>query len=165
MSVNPPRSAYAAAMTLTTRGTPVPAEIIEPLEMLMFGAIGMTTLALSGASAGELTLPQWRLLVVLGRADAARVGVLATAVGMSLPSTSRLIRRLERRGLVTTERDTDDRRATRVRLTREGIDLRDHVIARRREMMEAAIRARAPRLPHGLAAGLASIAHAFVDYE
>jgi DNA-binding MarR family transcriptional regulator len=152
-------------MATTTTEVPVPAEIIEPLELLMFGAIGMTTLALSAASAGELTISQWRVLVVLGRVDAARVGELAAAVGVSLPSTSRLVRRLERRGLVTTERDTEDRRATLVRMTPEGRDIRDEVINRRRAMMEAAIAARAPRLPAGLAAGLTAIALAFDAYE
>ena len=131
----------------------------------MFGAIGMTTLALSAASAGELTISQWRVLVVLGRVDTARVGGLATAVGVSLPSTSRLVRRLERRGLVTTERDMEDRRATLVRMTRQGRNIRDSVIIRRRAMMEAAIAAGAPSLPRGLAEGLTAIARAFDAYE
>lgn len=143
----------------------MPAEIIEPLELLMFGAIGMTALALSAASAGELTLSQWRVLVVLGRADRARVGELATAIGTSLPSTSRLVRRLERRGLVTTERDMEDRRATLVRMTTQGRHLRDDVIERRRTMMEAAISVSAPRLPRGLAEGLSALARAFDRYE
>lgn len=108
---------------------------------------------------------QWRVLVVLGRVDTARVGGLATAVGVSLPSTSRLVRRLERRGLVTTERDMEDRRATLVRITRQGRNIRDSVIIRRRTMMEAAIAARAPSLPRGLAEGLTAIARAFDAYE
>jgi DNA-binding MarR family transcriptional regulator len=84
---------------------------------------------------------------------------------MSLPSTSRLVRRLERRGLVTTERDADDRRATLVRMTRLGRGLRDEVIHRRRAMMEGAILSHAPNLPRGLAPGLAAIARAFDEYE
>jgi DNA-binding MarR family transcriptional regulator len=143
----------------------MPADIIGPLELLMFGAIGMTTLALSAASAGELTLSQWRALVVLGRRDSARVGEVAGAVGMSLPSTSRLIRRLERRGLVSTERDEGDRRATRVRLTERGRELREEVVRRRRSLMEAALVAHAPTLPPGLGPGLESIARAFDEYE
>jgi DNA-binding MarR family transcriptional regulator len=143
----------------------MPIEIIEPLELLMFEAIGITAVALARASAGELTLAQWRALVVLGRRDAVRVGEIAIAIGGSLPSTSRLVQRLERRGLVTTERDEADRRATLVRMTSKGGDLRMAVIASRRRAMEAALAAFAPQLPRGLAPGLAAIARAFDQYR
>jgi DNA-binding MarR family transcriptional regulator len=152
-------------MTIATEEQVVPADIIESLEMLMFGAVGMTTLALSAASAGELTLSQWRALVVIGKVDAVRVGDIALAVGISLPSASRLVQRLERRHLVTTERDEADRRATLVRLTAKGHELRDEVVARRRGLMESALAAHAPTLPRGLMAGLAAIARAFDRYE
>jgi DNA-binding MarR family transcriptional regulator len=143
----------------------MPVEIIEPLEVLMFEAIGMTAVALATAAAGELTLAQWRALVVLGRRDAVRVGEIATAIGGSLPSTSRLIQRLERRGLVTTERDESDRRATLVRMTPKGTDLRKAVIVSRRRAMDAALAAFAPRLPRGLVPGLKTIARAFDQYR
>jgi DNA-binding MarR family transcriptional regulator len=151
-------------MATTDEETLVPAAIIEPLELLMFGAIGMTTLALASSSTRELTLSGWRALVILDRADKTRVGTLANAVGMSLPSASRLIRRLERDGLVTTERDETDRRATLVKLTRKGHRLRDQVVARRRAMMEKALSTRSPKLPRGLAPGLEAIARAFEPY-
>lgn len=143
----------------------MPIDIIESLELLVFEAIGMTAVALSLVSTGELTLAQWRALVVLGRGDGLRVGEIAQAVGMSLPSTSRLIQRLERRGLVTTERDQSDRRATLVRLTESGKEVREAVVKRRREMMEAALERHAPRLPRGLAPGLNAIATAFDQYR
>jgi DNA-binding MarR family transcriptional regulator len=143
----------------------MPTEILEPLEILIFEAIGMTAVALATASAGELTLAQWRALVVLGRSDAVRVGAIAAAIGGSLPSTSRLIQRLERRGLVTTERDESDRRATLVRITQNGRELRKAVLAARRRAMEGALCAFAPKLPSGLAPGLAAIARAFDQYR
>lgn len=139
----------------------MPAEIIEALELLMFGAIGLTTLALAGSATRELTLSGWRALVILNRSEKTRVGVLASAVGMPLPSASRLVRRLERDGLVTTERDEADRRATLVKLTPAGHQLRDRVVARRRALMEEALATRSPKIPKGLAPGLAAIAHAF----
>lgn len=142
----------------------MPAEIIEPLELLVFGAIGMTTIALAGASAGELTLSQWRALVIVGRVEHVRVGELASAVGMSRPSASRLVRRLERRGLVSTERAEDDRRATLVRITPGGRILREEVVARRRALMEAALTTGAPKIPKGLVPGLTLIGRAFRDY-
>lgn len=143
----------------------MPADIIEPLEILMFEAIGLTALALAKVSAGELTLAQWRAVVVLGRTDAVRVGEIANAIGMSLPSTSRLIQRLERRELVTTERDETDRRATLVRMTKRGHEVRAAVVKCRREMMDSALQQFAPRLPRGLAPGLTAIATAFDRYR
>lgn len=142
----------------------VPADVIEALETLMYGAVGMTAVALSAAAAGELTLSQWRALVVIGRGEATRVGVIGAAVGMSLPSASRLVRRLERRGLVSTERDEGDRRATLVRMTLAGRALRDDVIVRRRALMEEALATRSPRLPTGLVPGLEVLGDAFGEY-
>lgn len=143
----------------------MPTEIVEPLETLMFEAIGLTTIALSVAAAGELTLPQWRALVVIGRARALRVGDIAATIGMTLPSTSRLVRRLERNGLVTTGRDESDRRATLVQLSPEGRVLREKVVQCRRSMIDEALASRASVLPRGLAAGLRVIAVAFQDYK
>lgn len=143
----------------------IPADIVESLELLFFGAIGITSFALADASATELTLPQWRALVVVGRADAIRVGDIAARIGLSLPSTSRLIGRLERRGYVSTERDESDRRATLVRLTPGGRSVRESVIVRRRELMSSALSAQSARLPKDLSKGLATLAKAFDRYE
>ncbi len=151
------------AMTIGIESGPLAAQILEYLEPLMFGAIGMTTLALAAASAGELTIAQWRTLIVIGRGDA-RVGEVAAAVGGSLSSTSRLIRRLERRGLVATERDESDRRATRVRMTEAGLALRSDVVTRRRALMQRALERHSPRLPAELVPGLVVIGDAFADY-
>lgn len=151
-------------MATTDEEAVIPAEIIQSLELLMFEAIGMTTVALANASTGELTLAQWRALVVIGRTDEVRVGDIAGAVGMSLPSTSRLVQRLERRQLVTTARDETDRRATLVRLTARGHELRERVVACRRELMEQALAARAGTLPRALPAGLRALATAFDQY-
>ncbi len=152
-------------MTGTAAPAAIPAEILDSLELLLFGAIGMTTIALAEASASDLTLSQWRALVVIGRVDAIRVGDTAARIGMSLPSTSRLLARLEKRGYLHSERDESDRRATLVRLTAAGSGVRAAVIARRRELMTAAVSAHATRLPKDLSKGLATLAEAFDRYE
>jgi DNA-binding MarR family transcriptional regulator len=152
-------------MATNDREALVPADIVQSLEQLMFAAIGMTTLALAGSSTRDLTLSGWRALVILDRAEKTRVGTLAQGVGMSLPSASRLVRRMERDGLVLTERDESDRRATLVSLTQKGHVLRDLVVARRRALMDEALAAKSPKLPRGLVPGLAAIAHAFETYS
>ncbi len=143
----------------------VPADVLEALELIIFGAIGMTSFALADASASELTLSQWRALVVVGRTDGLRVGEVAVRVGMSMPAASRLLRRLERRGYVVTARDEGDRRATLVRLTAEGSRVRKAVIDRRRALLNAAVASHASRLPKDLSGGLKVLAEAFDRYE
>ncbi len=53
----------------------------------------------------------------------------------ALSAASRLLRRLEDRGLLTLERDPQDRRATRARLTEEGRRLRQAVLDWRRQQI------------------------------
>jgi DNA-binding MarR family transcriptional regulator len=108
--------------------------LTDELERIVVGAVGLTTRALAQADTGfELTFPQWRALLVLGEGpDGARVGEMATRVGVTVPATSRLLRRLERRGLTTLSVDEQDRRATRARLTDRGRSVRTAILGHRR---------------------------------
>ncbi len=114
-------------------------ELADALERLVVAGVALTSVAISGARPGfELTFPQWRVLVVLGEAtDGARMGTVAHRVGVTLPATSRQLRRLERRGLVSVGRDELDRRAAVARLTPEGAAVRDAIVAYRRERLAA----------------------------
>ena len=111
--------------------------LTDHLERIAVGAVGLTTRALAQADAGfDLTFPQWRALLVLGEdADGARVGEVATRVGVTVPATSRLLRRLERRGLTTLSVDERDRRATRARLTDRGRTVRGAILTQRAEAL------------------------------
>lgn len=112
-------------------------ELVDALERIVAGSVGLTTRALADAAPGyDLTLAQWRVLFILGgEPDGARVGTVAARVGVTLPATGRLLRRLERRGLATLAIDEMDRRATRVRLTDIGREVRTRVIGARRAML------------------------------
>ena len=115
--------------------------IVDAVERLVFAGVALTTRALSEARADlDLTLAQWRVLVVLGETeDGATISQVAARIGVTLPATSRQLRRLERRGLVDVGRDQLDRRATRVRLTPLGRSARDDVISfRRRKIAQVA---------------------------
>ncbi len=116
------------------------------LERLVFAGVALTSRALAEATPGlELTLPQWRAIVVLGEAsDGARVSEVATRVGGSLPGTSRLLRRLERRGLVSARQDERDHRATRVRLTPDGRAVRTAIFEYRRRTIRRVARVASP---------------------
>jgi DNA-binding MarR family transcriptional regulator len=140
--------------------------LVEALERMVVGAVGMTTVALAEfAPAAELTLPQWRALLVVARADGIRIGEVGNRVGMGLPSASRLVRRLERRGLVTTARDESDRRGTIVRPTPMGIQLWKHLVDYRRRMI-ADLLDELPTPPsRDLASQLEQVERAFARYS
>lgn len=111
--------------------------LTDLLERIVLAGVAITTRALSEASPGfDLTFPQWRALVVVGeRHEGARVSEIARRIGVTLPATSRQLRRLERRGLVSLRRDERDRRAARVRLTADGLATRSAIFDFRRRMI------------------------------
>jgi DNA-binding MarR family transcriptional regulator len=108
--------------------------IVDAVERIVFAGVALTARALADARAElDLTLAQWRVLVVLGETeDGATISQVAGRVGVTLPATSRQLRRLEQRGLVDVGPDQRDRRATRVRLTAVGRSARDAVVSSRR---------------------------------
>jgi DNA-binding MarR family transcriptional regulator len=114
---------------------------VEVLELLARATIDVTTRMLADSSPGlDLSLLQWRALVVIGDDPAGtRVGRVGERVGLPLPAASRLVARLRIRNLVWLERDSDDGRATRVRLTNVGLHTRSTVLARRRSLISEAL--------------------------
>jgi DNA-binding MarR family transcriptional regulator len=137
-----------------------PDSIANLLETVVVGAVGLTTRALAEAAPHEdLTFPQWRALLVVGEeGDGLRVGQVAARVGVTLPATSRLLRRLARRDLVALTTDETDRRATRARLTARGTEVRMAILGyRRAELVELATGMRGPGADRTLAALAAAL--------
>ncbi len=114
---------------------------VQVIELVARATVGMTMRALADATPGlDLSLLQWRALLIVGDDSAgARVGQVGDGVGVPLPAASRLVQRLQRRGLVQVERDPDDGRATRVRLTHAGSHTRSAVLAHRRTLISDAL--------------------------
>jgi DNA-binding MarR family transcriptional regulator len=76
----------------------------------------------AGAVWGELVPREYGVLYALSTApDGLRITELLDDVLLTQPGMSRLIARLEARGLVERLDDPDDRRACRVRLTEAGV--------------------------------------------
>jgi len=94
----------------------------ESLESLVSASVGLTARALlASPGADELTLTQWRSLVVLSESEAPmRVSDLGRSIGASLPSTSRLVSRLRGRGVLILSPSEADRRVTLISLTDRG---------------------------------------------
>jgi DNA-binding MarR family transcriptional regulator len=115
--------------------------------------------ARSLADAGEeVTLTQYRALVVLASRGAQGVAALAEAVAVTPPTASRLCDRLVRKGLVRRRPDRHDRRQVRVGLTEAGRRLIDTVTARRRDEIAALLAAVSPEERQSVAAALRRLA-------
>ena len=89
--------------------------------MLTASRVLVAMAARSLADAGEeVTLTQYRSLVVLASRGPQGVASLAEAVAVTPPTASRLVDRLVRKGLVRRRADRHDRRQVRIGLTEAG---------------------------------------------
>jgi DNA-binding MarR family transcriptional regulator len=86
--------------------------------------------------AEDVTLAQYRALVVLHTRGPQRPGDLAEILGVGPPTASRMVERLVRRGLVRRVRSSQDRRAVRVHLTGSGQAIVEQVTSQRRREIE-----------------------------
>ncbi len=111
------------------------------LERLVMGSVSVTARVVA-EGAPELTLLQWRVLVVLaGNPDGVTVSDLASRIGSRLSAMSRLLGRMRRRGLVETRKDHPDARITTVLLGAGGQELWQRVVASRRSELSALLAA------------------------
>lgn len=82
--------------------------------------------------ADEVTLPQYRALVVLASRGPQNVAGLASELAVAPATATRMCDRLVRKRLITRTHERGDRRSVRLALTASGRALVDAVSARRR---------------------------------
>jgi DNA-binding MarR family transcriptional regulator len=70
-----------------------------------------------------LTNGQFSLMVALNQPEPPPIGRLAPFLGMDPSTLTAAVKPLARRGLLTVEPDTEDRRSRRLRITPEGVSL------------------------------------------
>lgn len=112
--------------------------IAEDLERIVIASVAVTARALADVSP-ELTLVQWRVLVLVDQHGGMGIGPIAAALGTKIAAVSRLIGRLRARGLVETRRGESDARLVLVSLTPKGEELRARVVERRRAELSVAL--------------------------
>ncbi|HUC36740.1 MAG TPA: MarR family transcriptional regulator [Acidimicrobiales bacterium] len=93
--------------------------------------VGIAVQSLS-ASDEEVTLPQYRTLVTLTYGGGRRLADLASSLGVSPSTATRMCDRLVRKGLITRTRDEIDRREVNLEVTPAGRQIVEGVIERRR---------------------------------
>lgn len=97
--------------------------------------VGLTARSLAGI-AGDVTLPQFRALVVLAVRGPQRSIDIAEELRVNPSTGTRMCDRLVRKGLIRRTRSPSDRRVVRLRLTRTGLGIVDEVMNRRRTELE-----------------------------
>jgi DNA-binding MarR family transcriptional regulator len=110
--------------------------------------------------AEEVTLTQYRSLVVLASRGPQSVAALAEALAVTPPTASRLCDRLVRKGLVRRRTGRHDRRQVRVALTDAGRRMVDVVTDRRRREIAALLASVPPEARRAVASGLQLLADA-----
>jgi DNA-binding MarR family transcriptional regulator len=112
-----------------------------------------------GVAAADVTLPQYRVLVVLASRGPQRISDLADRLAVNSSSATRICDRLESSGLAEREPSPLDRRVVCVGLTSSGRDLVDQVTEARR----AEIRQIVSAMPEEYTGQLIAALRAFSD--
>jgi DNA-binding MarR family transcriptional regulator len=94
--------------------------------------------------AEEVTLAQYRTLVVLASRGPQNLVGLAEAVGVTPATATRMCDRLVKKKLIVRESEQDDRRQVRLAPTKQGLRLVSAVTLRRRREIEAILSTIAP---------------------
>jgi DNA-binding MarR family transcriptional regulator len=94
--------------------------------------VAVAARSLAVAAPADVTLPQYRALVVLAARGPLRVGDLAEVLGIHPSTATRLCDRLVRRQLVRRAVDRSNRRVTTITLSVSGLKIVDDVTEVRR---------------------------------
>ncbi|AGL16270.1 MarR family winged helix-turn-helix transcriptional regulator [Actinoplanes sp. N902-109] len=118
---------------MSRSGTPATDVDRHLVEAFLTASRVLVAVAARSLAAGnaEITLAQHRALVVLASRGPQRIADLAELLDVNSSNATRNCDRLQRRGLVRRDRDTDDRRAVRVSLTPAGEHLVQQITAAR----------------------------------
>ncbi|MEU9014439.1 MarR family transcriptional regulator [Streptomyces sp. NPDC048479] len=108
----------------------------------------------------RVTLPQFRLLVVLSTHGAAKLVLLAERLTVSPSTAMRMVDRLIAIGLVDRQTNQDNRRETVLQLTPEGVRIVEVVMARRRREIASIVERLAPEQRAALIAALTAFSEA-----
>ncbi|GAA4226869.1 MarR family transcriptional regulator [Actinomadura meridiana] len=109
---------------------------------------------------GTVTLPQFRLLVVLSSQGPLKLVTLAALLGVNPSTATRMAERLAATGLVDRKASPDSGREVRIELTAAGRCIVDDVTARRRARITEIVARMPPAHRHALVAALRAFTEA-----
>ena|SRR5437588_4107453 len=91
-----------------------------------------------------LSIPEWRVMAVLGQASGLSAGEVARRTEMDKVQVSRAVANLVRRRRVQKQSDSSDGRVTRLALTSRGRAIYDEIVPHALELEEQLLAALAP---------------------
>jgi DNA-binding MarR family transcriptional regulator len=141
------------------RPAPGQGEVVEALLSASRALLGVTARSLAGLDA-DVTLAQFRTLMVLATRGPQRAVDVATELGVNPSTGTRMCDRLVRKGLVRRTRATGDRRVVRLTLMPAGRELAAEVMRRRRAELSRLVAAISPDHHAALVAMLGAIVDA-----
>ena len=115
-------------------------EVVEEFLAVSRALVGLSVQSVS-ASPVEVTLVQFRVLVLLATRGGQQVGDISAALGVNPSNATRHCDRLQKLGLVERHRSAEDGRVVRVVLSGRGKEVVEAVMARRREEVRRVLRA------------------------
>jgi DNA-binding MarR family transcriptional regulator len=145
-------------VTSRTSLSPDEDQVVGALLALSRVFVAETARSLSGLDE-DVTLPQFRTLVVLVSRGPQRVADLAQELAVTSSTAVRMCNRLVRKGLVARQERPDDRRVAWITLTAAGRDLVGEATRRRREGLAELVAA----LPMARPLAFASVLNVMVE--
>lgn len=139
------------------------ADLDDVTDALLMASRVFVALAASSVAdlLSDLTLPQYRVLVVLATRGPQNLGSLAASLDVNPSTASRLCERLVRRRMIRRQTSRSDRREIRLSITDTGRQLYESVMARRREKLAVLVEGLDDEARTHLVAGLRSFAAAY----
>ncbi|WP_062520071.1 MarR family winged helix-turn-helix transcriptional regulator [Demequina silvatica] len=108
----------------------------------------------------EVTVPQFRVLVVLSGEGSLRMGDLAERIGIHPSTLTRTVERLQHGGWITRAESPESRREVRVSLSESGAELVTTVTERRRALLREVLAEVAPEDREAVRLGMEAFARA-----
>jgi DNA-binding MarR family transcriptional regulator len=134
-------------------------EAVQALMLASRAFVGLAARSLAAVDE-DVTLPQFRTLVVLATRGPQRSIDIADELRVNPSTGTRMCDRLARKGLIRRVRSSADRRVVRLRLTPAGLRLVDEVIGRRRADLAELVAATADRWKPSVTRALRAFAEA-----
>lgn len=113
-------------------------ELVEAISAASRALVGLAARSIAETGV-DLTLPQYRALVVLATRGPQRMSALAAHLGLSPSSTTRLVERLERKDFAARRPSLESRREVAVEATADGQRQIDEVMEHRKRAIAAAL--------------------------